>query len=136
MKYRPPPFTDMPPGVKVAATLTFLLAAYGGAISLPICATGLFVGPHILITGVVHAILGILLLVAWRGLLHQRRWAMWTLLVVSGFVASSLPILLARDWLGGRINLEHLRYWLVFPILFGLIVASLAIESSSKWFQR
>ena len=49
---------NMPPLVKAAAALTLLLAAYGLVMALPILLTGLFVGPHVLVAGALHAALG------------------------------------------------------------------------------
>jgi hypothetical protein len=127
---------DMPPGIKVAATLSFVLAAYGLAIALPLCATGLFTGPHILIPAALHALLGVVLLSAWKGLLHQRCWARWSLLFVSGFMAVPLAAVIARDWLRDGNVPENQRFFLTFPVLFALLAFSVAVHSSGEWFQR
>jgi hypothetical protein len=59
------PVTYKPPHVQAAIIISFLLGLYAAMFSVPLCLIGSFVGPEILITGLMHAVLStVLLLVA------------------------------------------------------------------------
>jgi len=131
-----PPKTYMPPHVWTAATLTLLLAVYADVMSVLFCINGLFGGLHVLILGVVHALLGAVLLVAWRGLLHRRRWSRWLLVLVSGLVAMALPIWTAREGLqAGSIPVAAF-FVVIISVLFALVTLNLLSSSASVWFKE
>ena len=87
----------MPLHVRVAIIISLLLGLYALVFSVPLCLIGSFVGPQILIPGVLHAVLGAVLLVGCQGILSQQRWARWLMVLVSGLVVFAVPIWIARD---------------------------------------
>src|SRR4051794_5124194 len=88
---------DMPGRVRLAATLILLLGLYAAFVSIPICLVGSFVGPHILIPGIVHAVLASVLFYSWNGPLHQRRWARRLLIVLSAVGALALLVAIGQS---------------------------------------
>ena len=103
--------------------------------SVLFCINGLFGNFHVFILGVVHALLGAVLLVAWRGLLHRRRWSRWLLVFVSGFVAITLPIWAARECLQAGSIPVGAFFVLAISVLFALITLNLLSLSASAWFR-
>lgn len=125
-----------PPQVRVAILISLLLGAYAAIFSVPLCLTGSFVGLHILVPGIVHAVLGAVLLVACRGVLSQQSWARWLLVLVSGLFVFGVPILIARESLLAGGVPDGALFFLVFPILFALIAFNLMSPAASVWFKR
>jgi hypothetical protein len=129
-----PPQTRKPPHVHVAAALTLILALYAAVMSVPLCCTGAFVGPHILIPGVMHAVLATILFSSWNGLLHQRRWSRWLLVILSGVVAPALSIAVLRGWLFGDIDAGTTTFFLIISVAFALIASNLSSSAVRAWF--
>lgn len=130
------PHPPRPPHVWGAAVLTMILALYAEAMAVPLCISGAFVGPHILIPGVVHAILGPVLLVSCLGLWNRRRWARYLLLILSGVMALGLPVAIARDAISGALGREGKEgalVFLVFALVFGLIAWNLSRPAVRRW---
>ena len=75
--------SGMPPQVWMTARLALILAIYADVASIPLCITGSFVGYHILIPGLLHAIVGAALHIGLQGLWGKRRWARWFLASLS-----------------------------------------------------
>jgi hypothetical protein len=128
--------TYMPPPVWTAAALTPLLAVYADVMSVLFCINGLFGNFQIFIFGVVHASIGAVLLVAWRGLLHRRRWSRWLLVLISGLVAMVLPIWTAQECLQAGSIFMGALFVLIIAVLFALITLNLSSPSASVWFKK
>jgi hypothetical protein len=129
-----PPATRKPPHVHVAAALTLVLAMYAAVMSVPLCCTGAFVGPHILIPGVMHAVLAVILFSSWNGLQHQRRWSRWLLVVLPAFVALALSIAVLRGRMAGEIDAGSTVFFLIIALAFALIASNLASSAVQGWF--
>ncbi len=128
------PISSMPRCIRIASVLTLILAAYAAAISVPGIIAGLFVGPHLLIAAVVHALFAPVLIVSLTGLLRRKRWARWLLLVLSAIMALGLPIAIVRDWKAGNIDVGTAIPWLLISLAFGLIALNLSDFNAIAWF--
>jgi len=124
---------DMPPSVRAASALTLFLAVYAAATAGPGCIVGLFVGPHILIPALVCAVLAPVLLLSRRGLVHQRRWARWLLIVLSAAAALALTIAIVRALTGKEIDFPMAIPWLLIALCFALIALTLSGSSANIW---
>jgi hypothetical protein len=124
----------MPPQVRRAASLTLILALYALGISSPTCLVGSFVGPHILIPALVHAIVGLVLVVGLVGILNRRGWARWLLILVTGSVALGQPIALVREAIAGPIDRVGVLFWLTIALLLGAVTLNLASSAVRVWF--
>jgi hypothetical protein len=127
---------DMPSLVRLAATLTRFLAFYAAVMSVPICVVGSFVGPQILIPGIVHAVLAFVLYYSWKGLLHQRRWARWLLVVLSALGALALLIAIGQSSVAHTIDLVDAIFWLAVSLFFAVIAWALSTKSAGVWFTK
>ena len=124
----------MPPQVGLAAILTLLLAVGADIVSVPLCVTGPFSGPQVLVPGLICALLGVIMSVAWRGVLHRRRWARWVLVAVSAVVTVTMPIFVARECLQAM-KVDGALFFMIFPILFATILLNLLSRPAGKWFE-
>jgi hypothetical protein len=131
-----PPSSDIPPQVWGAATLTLILACYAVAFSVPLGLVGSFVGWHILIPALVHALLGLALVVGLLGILSRRRWARWLLVFVTGSVALGLPIGLVREAIVGEIDRAAILFWLTISRVSAAITLNLSSSTVRVWFRR
>jgi hypothetical protein len=122
-----PPKSPVPPQVWGAATLTLILASYAVVFAVPLCITGSFVGWHILVPGLVHAILGLTLVVGLLGILARRRWARWLVVSVTSLVAFGLPVAMVREAIVANID----RVAVVFGMTISLISAAVTLNLSS-----
>jgi hypothetical protein len=105
-------------------------------VSVPICLVGSFVGPHILIPGIVHAILGGILLVACIGLWYRQCWARWLLILLSLVVALAIPIALVRELaLTASIPESGAFFFLAIAALFALVALNLLTSAARAWFK-
>ena len=135
LRLAPIPTVYKPPHVRVAINISFLLGLYAAVFSVPLCLVGSFSGPHILIPGVVHAVLGAVLLVSCRGIRSRQRWARWLIVVVSGLIVLAVPIWIARESLqSGRVP-DGALFFLIFPVLFVLLAFNLLSPSAGVWFK-
>ena len=125
-----------PPHVGAAIIISFLLGLYATVFAVPLCLVGSFVGPQILIPGVVHAVLGAVLLVGCQGILRQRRWARWLTVLVSGLIVFAVPIWIARDSLRVGSVPDGALFFLIFPGLFAVLAFNLISPSASVWFKE
>ena len=125
-----------PPHVRVAIIISLLLGLYASVFSVPLCLIGSFVGPQILIPGVLHAVLGAVLLVGCQGILSQQRWARWLMVLVSGLIVFAVPIWIARDSLQAGSVPAGALFFLGFPFLFALLAFNLISPSASVWFKK
>jgi hypothetical protein len=123
-----------PPHVWAAGLLTLLLAVGSDFVSVPLCITGSFVSLHILALGLLIALLGVVLSVAFIGLLYRRRWARWALILIPGAVAIAMPISIARECMVSMRVPDGLLPLLLFPILFAGIPLNLLSRAAGRWF--
>ena len=130
------PKYHMPPHVWAAAVLTLLLAFYADVISIFYCINGLFGNLHVFIFGIVHFLIGAVLHIAWRGLLHRRLWSRWLLVFVSGVVAITLLIWTALECLQAGSIPEGTVIILAISVLFTLITLNLLSSSANVWFKQ
>jgi hypothetical protein len=126
----------MPPQVWGAASLTLMLACYAVVFSVPLCIGGAFVGWHILIPGLVHALLGLALVVGLVGILDRRRWARWLLVFVTGSVALGLPIALVREAIVGDIDGPAVVFWLTIALVSAAVTWNLSSSGVRCWFSK
>ncbi len=128
--------TFMPPHVRTAGILTFILAAYASAVGGAGCTAGLMSGPNVLIVGVVHSLYALVLFASWDGLRHKARWARRVLIVVSALTALAISIAVAREWVLRPVEVSA-ALWLV-PVVLMLVLISLSLSSSSanSWFRQ
>jgi len=135
---RLPPISNTykPPQIRVAIILLSFLGYYAAVFSVPLCLVGSFVGPHILIPGVVHALVGVALLVGCRGILSRQRWARWLMVLVSGFIVVSVPIWIVRDSLQAASIPDGALFFLMFPVLFALLALNLISPTAGVWFKK
>ncbi len=97
LRLPPVPKAYKPPHVRVSIIISLLLGLYASVFSVPLCLVGSFVGPQILIPGVVHAVLGAVLLVGCHGISSRQCWARSLMVLVSGLIVFAVPIWIARD---------------------------------------
>jgi len=128
--------THRPPQVWVAMIVSLLLGLYAELASVPLCLAGLFVGPHIFVPGLFHAVLGVVLLAGWMGLLRRRPWARWLLLLASAFMVLAIPSWAVWESLQVWRISEDAVFFLPFSALFALITFNLASKRAGAWFKK
>jgi hypothetical protein len=131
-----PPKPPVPPQVWGAATLTLILASYAVVVSVPLCITGSFVGWHILIPALVHAILGLTLVVGLLGILARRRWARWLLVLVTSLVALGLPIAMVREAIVADIDRVTVIFWLTISLTSAAVALNLSSPAVGVWLRK
>jgi hypothetical protein len=136
LRLPPVPKAYKPPHVRVAIIISLLLGLYATVFAVPLCLVGSFVGPQILIPGVVHAVLGAVLLVGCQGILRQQHWARWLTVLVSGLIVFAVPIWIARDSLRAGSVPDGALFFLIFPGLFAVLAFNLISPSASVWFKE
>ncbi len=130
------PSLEIPRDVNLGATLVLILAIYATAMVLPTGVVGAFVGPPIIYGFLVHLALACILFPCWRGLLHQRRWARWTVATVSATGLIALPVATAQYWSTGSPSLGEMLFPLLISSYAAAMLYTLFTRPSNVYFSR
>ena len=111
-----------------------VLGIYGVAFGLIIASVGLFVGPHLLIGGVLHVVLGVFSFAVASGARRGRSWAWSCGLALAAAVVlcctiAVVKILASPDAVGG------LAVFVVFGVLYSAVCVMMLRPVVRRWFQ-
>lgn len=124
-----------PISVKIAIGISGLLSGYAAFMAGAGCVVGKYLGPALLVIGVLHLVVAVFLFVAVRGLLRRRRWARRLSVVLSALLATALLIALALSLLAATPHGEGRIFFLIVAILFAVVALSLSTRSAHAWFE-
>jgi hypothetical protein len=124
----------LPEQVRWASVLSFMMAAGFAVFSLPACLAGSFVGPHILVPGIVAILTALLLCAAANGVLSRRSWARWLLFLLSMCGAFAFSTVALIGLLHADIHPIAAFCFLALSVTFCFNVWALCGTSARAWF--
>lgn len=130
------PEPELPIQVQTAASLTRFLAVYAAVMSVPLCLLGSFVGPEILIAGVMHAAIAPVLFYSRKGLLEGRQRATLLLVFLSAFGGLALLVAIVQGWRAGIIDVPGMIFWLAVSLYLSAIAWMLSTTTARAWFTK
>jgi hypothetical protein len=124
----------MPRSVRVAATLSECLGAYGVLMAPPGVLLGMFVGPHFLIPALVHGAFGLVLFILSKAVIKRSRWSRWSLFGFSLFSACALAATIVYEAILGSIDAVGGVIFLGLSFTLAFTAVLLLSSSARTWF--